>query len=121
MDKGLIAQLKDKLFKEKEKIIFQLEEMTQEKTFDKDKIQTKWKEVGNKDEDNAVEVANFQDNISLERNLEINLEKIEKALEKIEKGEYGKCEKCSQNIEEERLIAYPEATVCLKCTAQKRP
>lgn len=121
MDKGLIAQSNDKLLEEKKKIISQLEEMTQEKTFNKDKVQVKWKEMGNKDEDNAVEVANFQDSISLERNLEENLEKIEKALEKIDKGEYGKCEKCSRDIEEERLIAYPEATVCLKCTAQKRP
>ena len=120
MDESLIAQLKNKLLAEKGDIISQLEEMTQEKTFNKDKVQVKWKETGNKDEDNAVEVANFQDSISLERNLEENLEKIEKALKKIEKGEYGKCEKCSQNIEEERLMAYPEATVCLRCTAQKR-
>ncbi len=120
MDENLTAQLKDKLFTEKKRIISQLKEMTQEDTFNKDKVQVKWKETGNKDEDNAVEVANFQDSISLERNLEENLEKIEKALEKIEKEEYGKCEKCSRDIEEERLMAYPEAMVCLKCTVQKR-
>jgi RNA polymerase-binding transcription factor DksA len=121
MEESLIVQLKGKLFKEKGKIISQLEEMTQEKTFNKDKVQVKWKEMGTKEEDSAMEVANFQDSISLERNLEESLEKIEKALEKIEKGEYGKCEKCPRDIEEERLIAYPEATICLECTVQKRP
>jgi len=119
MEKSLIEQLKNKLLKEKEKIVEQLKEMTEETTFNKDKVQVKWKEMGSKEEDSAVEVADFQDNISLERNLETNLDKIEKALEKISQGEYGKCEKCSQDIEEERLAAYPEATVCLKCTAQK--
>jgi len=120
MDQSLIEQLKEKLLGDRKKLVEQLEQITGEKSFDKDKVQAKWKEVGDKDEDNALEVAEFQDNISLERNLEVNLEKIEDALQRIEKGEYGICEKCSNQIEDERLIAYPEATLCLKCTAEKR-
>jgi len=33
----------------------------------------------------------------------------------IEKGEYGICEKCGKKIDEERLLACPEAKTCLKC------
>ncbi|MBU0598354.1 TraR/DksA C4-type zinc finger protein [Patescibacteria group bacterium] len=115
MDNSIIDQAKLKLLDDQGKIVAQLEEMTQKKSFDKDKVQAKWQEVGDKDEDSAVEVADFQDKISLERNLETSLEKIEKALDKISKGLYGKCDQCGQEIETNRLLAYPEAGRCLKC------
>ena len=35
-----------------------------------------------------------------------------KALEKIEKGEYGTCEVCAAEIEEDRLEANPSARTC---------
>ena len=117
MDKTTQDQLKEKLLNEKNKIVGLLEQMTNEKTFNKDKIQVKLDNVGDKDEDNAMEVANFQDNISLERELEVTLEKIDAALVKIDKGEYGKCEKCQSDIKDERLLAYPEANICLTCAA----
>lgn len=120
MDSSFIEQLKGKLLETKKMIVAQLEQMTQEKSFNKDKVQAKWQEMGDKEEDNAVEVANFQDNISLERDLEVNLERIEKALQKIVQGEYGKCEKCGSDIEEARLTAYPEAAHCLKCASEPR-
>lgn len=115
MDKGLIEEIKKKLESERGRLIEQLEEMTKEKSFDKDKIQAKWQEYGSKEEDSAVEVAEFQDNISLERRLETNLEKIEKALKKIEEDNYGVCENCENSIEDERLLVYPEAQHCLEC------
>lgn len=115
MDSDVIDLAKEKLLQEKQKLTEQLETMTQEKTFDKDRVQTKWADVGDKDEDNAIEVANFQDSISLERTLETTLEKIDKALEKIEKGTFGTCEDCGNKIGEERLLAYPEAQHCIDC------
>jgi DnaK suppressor protein len=118
MDKESMDEIKQKLLTDKENIISQLKSVTRETSFDKDKVQTKWQNLGSKDEDNAVEVADFQDNISLEKNLEISLEKIEKSLKRLEDGTYGQCEKCGQAIEEARLKAYPEASVCLNCTAK---
>lgn len=119
MDSNEAQQVKDKLLADKERIVKQLEEMTQEKSFNKDKVQTKWQDVGDKDEDNAIEVADFQDSISLERSLEENLEHIEKALSQIDKGTYGVCETCSNAIEADRLIALPQATRCMSCSAKK--
>jgi len=43
------------------------------------------------------------------------LEKINKSLERIEQGMYGTCELCGGAIDEARLEALPEATVCIKC------
>jgi RNA polymerase-binding transcription factor DksA len=115
MDRKAIEEVKKRLIQERERIKKQLEAMTEEREFNKDKIQVKWKDIGNKDEDNATELADYQDQISLERNLEISLEKIEKAIKIIDKGNYGKCEKCGKEIEKARLEAYPEATLCLTC------
>ena len=115
MDQKFIEEIKQKLEESRKKLREQLEGLTQEKEFDKNKIQVKWQELGDKDEDSATEVADFQDNISLERKLEESLEKVNKALERIEKKEFGKCDKCQKNIEEARLKVYPEATLCLKC------
>lgn len=115
MDQQFINEMKKCLLAERDKIRGQLETMTEEKNFNKDKIQVKWKDVGTKEEDSATEVADYQDQISLERNLEISLEKIEKAIQSIDKGDYGKCEKCGKEIERARLEAYPEATLCLTC------
>ncbi len=49
------------------------------------------------------------------------LKKIEKALQKIEEGTYGICEACGAEIDEKRLMARPEATLCIDCKrAQER-
>ena len=39
---------------------------------------------------------------------------IRKALTLIKLGKYGICEECGKMIDTERLIAYPEATLCAK-------
>lgn len=44
---------------------------------------------------------------------------IRKALTRIKLGKYGICEECGQMIDTDRLIAFPEATLCAK-DARKR-
>lgn len=120
MDKETKEQLKKRLLEQKAKLRELLEKMTNDKEFNKDKVQVKIDSMGDKEEDNAVDVANFQDNMSLERNLEENLEKIDNALEKIDKDNFGKCVKCNNDIKIERLVAYPEAESCIACASKKR-
>ncbi len=43
------------------------------------------------------------------------LKEIERALQKIYEGSYGICEKCGEEIEEERLTLLPWTRVCSKC------
>ncbi|WP_297056809.1 RNA polymerase-binding protein DksA [Thermosulfurimonas sp.] len=47
------------------------------------------------------------------------LKKIDKALQKIEEGSYGICEACGEEIEEKRLEARPEATLCIRCKREQ--
>lgn len=44
------------------------------------------------------------------------LSKVQKALVNIKSGKYGKCEKCGNQIELERLEAMPEAAACIVCS-----
>ncbi len=48
-----------------------------------------------------------------------NIVNIRKALTRIKIGKYGICEECGQMIDTERLMAFPEATLC-KNDAAKR-
>lgn len=71
-------------------------------------------ERGNKDEE-ADDASEYDNALSIEESLEVKLRDVTSALEKMATGTYGNCERCGKNIEEERLMAYPEAKTCLKC------
>lgn len=75
----------------------------------------KFEEYGSKDDDAVLEVAVYQEHLSLERNLQRVLKDIDQALGKIGKGTYGLCERGRDHeIEPERLKAAPQARFCLK-------
>lgn len=42
-----------------------------------------------------------------------------RALARIKLGKYGLCERCGQMIDTDRLMIYPEATLCVKCESLK--
>jgi DnaK suppressor protein len=42
-----------------------------------------------------------------------------KALARIKIGKYGICEDCSKMIDTDRLMIYPEATLCAKCQEKR--
>jgi len=67
-----------------------------------------------KDED-AQEVTQYEKRISIEHQLEAELEKVESAIEKIKEGKYGICKNCKKKIQPERLKIYPEAQHCMEC------
>lgn len=50
---------------------------------------------------------------SLEENEERVLAAIDAALGRLDQGTFGRCERCGQPIEEERLDALPYATLCI--------
>jgi DnaK suppressor protein len=75
----------------------------------------KFEDFGDKDDENAAEVAAFEKNLSLEKTLELSLYNVNKGLKKMEEGNYGLCEKCGNLIEPKRLEAFPSATSCMSC------
>jgi RNA polymerase-binding transcription factor len=44
-----------------------------------------------------------------------HLKCIEEAMKAMDRGEYGKCVRCGEDINEKRLEAVPWATMCIRC------
>lgn len=42
-----------------------------------------------------------------------------KALTRLKIGKYGICENCGEMIDTDRLLIYPEATLCVKCQKER--
>lgn len=56
---------------------------------------------------------------ALNRELNRRMVQVKKALTMIRLGKYGICEECGQMIDTDRLMIYPEATLCAKCSAKR--
>jgi len=54
---------------------------------------------------------------AINKEISKNIINIRKALTRIKLGKYGICEECGQMIDTERLVAFPEATLCKKDAA----
>lgn len=76
---------------------------------------TEYKDVGSDEGENAYEVAQFSDNLSLEQELESALKDVNSGLKAMEKGVYGTCKYCQQAISEARLRIRPTSTSCVAC------
>ena len=70
-------------------------------------------------EEAAGEVEEYSTSLPIEHNLETQLQNVENALDKIEQGNYGACETCGMQIEEERLVVSPEARFCTMCSEKQ--
>ena len=85
-----------------------------------DKGKAVWDEYGSKDEENAAEVSEFQDKLSLEKNVEKSLSEVQTALKHVDEGTYGICQNCGKPIEAKRLEVAPSATTCIDCVKKAR-
>jgi RNA polymerase-binding transcription factor DksA len=122
MTKDFLSIVQEKLKQQKEKIEKQLAEMSNrsQRNGGGYSYEVKFPEYGRSDDENANEVADFVDSVSLSKNLEDSLQETENALEKIKKGKYGLCESCGKKIEHQRLTILPTARYCLGCKAKKK-
>jgi DnaK suppressor protein len=75
----------------------------------------KFPNMGDKEDENAEEVATYSTNLTLERTLESSLRDVQQALKRIEKGTYGICKYCNKEIDEKRLRARPASSSCVEC------
>ena len=46
---------------------------------------------------------------------------VDRAVEQVAAGDYGRCARCGQPIDPERLVARPTATLCITCARTPRP
>jgi len=118
MDKQLLESLKKKLEDRKISVIEQLGSIGHQETGEvgaEINFNADFPDYGDSAEDNAVEVADYAKNLSVERELEKDLRDVEKSLKKIADGTYGTCSHCGEPIEIERLKIRPESGSCVSC------
>lgn len=118
MEKSIIEQLKQKLEEEKVKLEKELKSFASQDPKVKGNWDTKYPNRENGNMEESDESQEYDNLISLEHSLELKLKDVNSSLKKIEKGEYGRCERCGKEIEQERLMAYPEARLCIECNKQ---
>jgi DnaK suppressor protein len=56
---------------------------------------------------------------AIKEQLERKAAQTKKALRRIKIGKYGHCEDCDKMIDMDRLMVYPEATLCAKCQSKR--
>ncbi len=115
-EKEFIEKITAKLEKEKQELIKELDSFAEKKKGLKNDWSARFPNFhGSNLEEEADEVEEYENLISIEKTLETRLEQITSALERINKKEYGICKICRQEISKERLEAIPETAVCQNC------
>ncbi|MDD4995113.1 MAG: TraR/DksA C4-type zinc finger protein [Patescibacteria group bacterium] len=115
MDQEFIKQIKKNLETERTRLEEELKEFTTKNKHNPEDYNAEFPQLGDKEDENANEVALYSDNLTLERTLEKSLRDVVKSLERIEKGEYGICKYCGKEISKERLLARPTSSACIEC------
>lgn len=67
----------------------------------------------------ATELENEDVLARLEQSTAADLAQVERALHREAEGHYGICERCGEVIEEPRLKALPQATLCSHCAGEE--
>ena len=82
-------------------------------------FQTAWEDYGDKEDENAAEVAAYSDSLGLEATFEPELRDVVQALGRLADGTYGICTSCGKEIGEARLTVRPQSLLCIECQSQK--
>lgn len=110
-----IKQQEKKLKEEKKKLEKELKHLAVKNKKLKDDWITKYPQFNSDYESRTDQIEEYQNLLPIISTLEIELQKINFALEKIKKGNYGICEKCRKPISQDRLNSYPQSVECLNC------
>jgi len=110
-----IDEITARLTEEETRLTRELEQFSKKDPHNTENFNTQFEEVGDKEDENAAEVATYSDNLTLERELEAALRDVHGALDRLKKGTYGICKYCGKQIDERRLKARPMSSACVEC------
>ncbi len=115
LSKKIIEQMEADLKDQKTKLEEQLADLSIKNTKNPNDYDAVFPNFGDSEDENAAEVTQFSNNLTLERTLESTLRDVNKALENIKAGKYGICKYCGKEIDEKRLTARPTSSSCIDC------
>jgi RNA polymerase-binding protein DksA len=115
MNKEFVKEMGQLLTEEKERLQSELEQISTKNPNAEGDFRADFPNIGDKEDENAEEVATYTTNLTLERTLESSLRDVESALKRVEEGTYGVCKYCDKEIAEKRLRARPASSSCIEC------
>lgn len=116
MEPSHIEQFREQLLKEKEQLERDLSESAVKSDDHWETKRQQFDEAGRfEEEERADEVEEYENESSIDRQLEKRLEDINAALAKITANTYGICEQCKKAIDAARLTANPAARTHVSC------
>jgi RNA polymerase-binding transcription factor DksA len=110
------VELYEGLKKEKTELLAKLEQL---RVIGQPSAERKEGSPFGKKEEGADEALELEKRLALGIRLEESLNEVEHALQKYEAGTYGLCDSCGKAIEQARLEAIPQASLCLSCKASQ--
>ncbi len=116
MTKAELKKIKGILESERERVANELSGIAHRNPKAKEAtFETDYKDVGDDVDDNATEVAQYTNDLSVEAELEKLLRDIDKAVTRIGEGSYGACKYCGDKIAVKRLEIRPTSSSCIAC------
>jgi RNA polymerase-binding transcription factor DksA len=110
------AEFYERLKKEKTELLEKIEQL---RALGQPSAERKEGSPFGKREEGADEASELEKRLALGKKLEESLNEVEHALQKYEAGTYGLCDSCGRPIEQARLEAIPQASLCLSCKASQ--
>jgi len=110
------VELYERLKKEKAELLEKIEQL---RALGQPSAERKEGSPFGKREEGADEASELEKRLALEKRLVESLNEVEHALQKYEAGTYGLCDSCGRPIEQARLEAIPQASLCLSCKASR--
>ena len=105
-----IEAIKSKLLAEKERLERELGGFTNKDGSVAENYKSKFPDFGDDEDENALEVADYSDRLSMEHVLEKQLRDVHSALARIADGTYGIDKYTGEPINEKRLLARPTSS-----------
>jgi DnaK suppressor protein len=115
MNKQFLEEMHKLLSDEKERLENELAQISTKNPHVEGDFRADFPDIGDKEDENAEEVATFSTNLTLERTLESSLRDVETALQRLSNETYGICKYCNNEISEKRLRARPASSSCIEC------
>src|SRR3989344_6131127 len=118
MNKNILKEIQKKLLDQKKNIETELSATVKKDnntSQDDENFKSRFPDYGDKEDENAAEVAVYSDRIAIEQELEKDLRAVNKALKSIKDGTYGTCKYCGKAIDERRLSIRPTSSSCVEC------
>lgn len=110
-----LDKIKKLLLSEKTRLESELAKFTTKNKHAEDDYDAEFPEYGDKEDENAQEIAQYTADKPMEIALEKELRDVNKSLERLKKGGYGICKYCDKPIDEKRLLARPTSGACVSC------